>query len=117
MKGIVQAQKTDTYRLDVLFFKEKDMWVGQCLQHDLVSDGGSLRECMNQFAFLLVGRILVASELGTAPFENIPPAPQRFWERYHRAVRVRPEEPAFELPGSVPPAFMIDSSQVEIRID
>ena len=91
----------DTCKLDVLFLREKDVWVGHCLQHDIAAQGETLRECMRAFSAVLVGRILVADELKIDdPFRDIPPAPAKYWKHYRSAFRLSPDESAFQFPAA-----------------
>ncbi|HEX7424313.1 MAG TPA: hypothetical protein VF311_10585 [Terriglobales bacterium] len=108
----------ETYKLDVLLFKEGDAWVAQCLQYDVAAQGENARECMAQLGYVLIGRVIVAAELGMRhPFENLPQAPSRFWRRFEKGLEVVPRESLFQIPEGTPPAFMIDPSSVELRID
>lgn len=104
-------------KLDVLFFKEGNLWVGQCLQHDIAVQGENLRECMQELNDSLLGRIVIASELGMDhPFRDVPPAPLKYWKQYRAALKLSPEESTFQFPEGVPPAFMIRPSDLEIRV-
>ena len=109
----------DACKLDVLFFRdrEKDVWVGQCLQYDIAVQAENLRECMQELRSVLLGRIVIAAELKMEhPFENVPPAPAKYWKHYQDAFKLCPDEPTFQFPEGVPPAFMLRSSDLEIRI-
>ncbi len=107
----------DACKLDVLFFKEGDVWVGQCLQYDIAVQGENLRECMQELTDSLLGRIAIASELGMDhPFRDVPPAPVRYWKQYRAALKLCPEESTIRFPEGTPPAFMIKPSDLEIRV-
>ncbi len=107
----------DAYKLDVLFFREGNVWVGQCLQHDIAVQGENLRECMQELRDSLLGRIMGASDLGMDhPFKDVPPAPAKYWKRYRRALKLCLDESSFQLPEGIPPAFMIRPSDLEIRV-
>ncbi len=108
----------DAYKLDVLFFRERDAWVGQCLQYDIAVQGENLRECIQELRTVLLARISIALKLGMDhPFKNIPRAPDKYWKRYRDAVKLAPEESPFQVPeGILPPAFMLRPSDLEIRV-
>ncbi len=112
-----RARRTDTDKLDILFFKEQGVWVGQCLQHNIAVQGETLRECIEALFCVLVGRIVIAAKLGMDhPFKGVPPAPAKYWKRYPGALKLSPEESTFKLPKGIPPAFMIQPSNLELRI-
>ena len=107
-----------SYKLDVLFFKERDVWVGQCLQYDIAAQAQNLRECMQALQSALLGRLIAATQgLINDPFKDLPPAPSRYWQRYHQALRLSPEESLFQQLEGVPQAFMIQASDLELRVD
>lgn len=112
-----QGARQIEYKLDVLFLKEGEVWVGQCLQHDIAAQGENLRDCVRALSSVLLGRVRAVSEgLIDHPFADIPPAPERYWERYRKAVKLSPEESPFQKPEGIPPAFMIQASNLELRV-
>ncbi|HXQ21058.1 MAG TPA: hypothetical protein VN812_05245 [Candidatus Acidoferrales bacterium] len=72
---------------------------------------------MEELRSVIVARILIAIELGMDdPFRGVPPAPTKYWKRYPGALKLSPEESTFQLPKGIPPAFMLQPSNLEIRI-
>jgi hypothetical protein len=109
--------KGESFKLKVLFFKEGDQWVAQCLEHDVAAQGENLRECMRAFGSALRGRVIAAAEgMIDHPFRDIPPAPPQYWVRYDEALRLSPEESPFEEAEGVTPPFMIRPSDLELRV-
>lgn len=107
----------DGNRLDVVFFKDGDVWVGQCLQYDLAAQGGNLKECMQELGAVILGRILAATEgIIEHPFVGLPPAPERYWQQYRDGVKLSAEASPLQQPEGIPPSFMLRPSDLEARV-
>ncbi len=76
--------KTITTR--VLLFKENDWWVAQCLEFDLTTQAKTIQDLRHALDHMLKGHILVSQKLGLEPFENVPPAPERYQEAFKKAL-------------------------------
>lgn len=70
-------------KLRILFFREGDWWIAQCLDHDIVAQAkDGLREAEYELERLIVSHILASQAEGLEPFAGIPPAPPRMQEKW-----------------------------------
>ena len=78
--------------LHVLLFKERvgpqDVWVAQCLEHDITAQGDTVREAQKDFERTVRGEIVLALEAGREPLAGIAPAPSRYQDLWELAVRL-----------------------------
>lgn len=97
-------QRAGELFLRVLFKRGTQMWVAQCLEHDLAAQGPSLEEARVAFERTLAAQVQLDLSRGLTPLEGIPPAPQEYFRIFAEAeflVQPRQEQ------GSVPPAYQI----------
>lgn len=71
--------------LRVVVFKDDELWIGQCLEHDITATAATVPLLREEILRALAATIAVAHELSREPFEGIDPAPQHFFEMYERA--------------------------------
>lgn len=102
-----------TFHLSVLFLKEGDFWVAQCLQFDITSQGKSIADAQRSFERVLVAQIICDLEQGREALSSVPQAPAEMFELFkiaeplqQRDVPVRFPEPTTSQ-GSIPPPWMI----------
>jgi hypothetical protein len=76
---------SDEFTIRTVVFQEEGWYVAQCLDVDLATQAKSLEALYVALEQLLLGRILVSEKLGLQPFENLPPAPKRYWDLYFGA--------------------------------
>jgi len=81
------------YKLRVIVFREGDWWVAQILEHNLATAARSLDLIPAELERFLAVQIVGSLESGIKPFEDLPPAPKRFWDLYDQAAEVVPEGP------------------------
>lgn len=87
-------------------FRDEDLWVAQCLEYDLATQGRTLEQLRERVELLLLARMAVSQKVGRRPFEGLPKGPQEFWDLWGSAepleTRSR-EQGAAEVGGSIPP--------------
>ena len=74
--------KNDVIRAVV--FKDCDLWVAQCLEHDICAQADDLTEVKNRLDATLDAERDYSVSIGKKPFEGIDPAPKHYsdmWER------------------------------------
>jgi len=91
----------EVIELDVVIYQSQTHWIAQGLQYDITAQAENPVELPKKFMTTLVAEAMVAQELGETPFENIPPAPRRFWELYKaaKATLVADEAPSPRVSG------------------
>ena len=90
--------------LRVLFKRASQMWVAQCLEHDLAAQGPSLETARIAFERTLAAQVQLDLSRGLAPLAGIPPAPQEYFQIFAEAeFQVQP----LQEQGSLPPSYQI----------
>ena len=85
----------------VVFFKDRDWWVAQCLERNLATSSQDPRDLPSKLETVLKVQIEADQEAGIEPFSTLPQAPRRFWQMFQNAQPWHPEDAA-EPPVSVP---------------
>ena len=67
---------------------EKEVWVGQCLQYDIVTQADSMEELSKRFQRILIGTMILALKNGERPFANLKAAPARYWKAYQTGIQL-----------------------------
>lgn len=83
-----------TSQLRAIMFKDGDMWVAQCLEHDIGAQGKDLPELVDRLALTIEAELRESIASHGGPFVGIDPAPQHFhamWDR--RSGEYVPTEP------------------------
>jgi hypothetical protein len=63
-------------RLRVIFFKDQEKWIGQCVDYDIAVQSNTIKGAQKAFSETIVGRILIAKQLGIEPFSGLGQAPK-----------------------------------------
>lgn len=72
-------------KLRILFFREGEWWIAQCLEHDIAAQAkGGLREAEYEVERVLVTYVGACLAEGLQPFKGIPPAPERLQEMWNK---------------------------------
>lgn len=71
--------------INVLVFKDGDFWCGQCLQYNISAQTESLDGIERELRRLMIGHVVASREVGNEPFEDLPPAPEKYWKMYEEA--------------------------------
>lgn len=69
----------------VIFFKDRDWWVAQCLERNLATASQDPRELPGKLEAVLKVQIEADQEAGIEPFSALPQAPRRFWQMFQNA--------------------------------
>ena len=84
-------------RLDILLYKEHELWVAQCLQFDISAQANTLEDAKYEFQKVFIGQIAASIENGIEPLKGIPKAPAIFARLYEKATELKSEPFVFEL--------------------
>lgn len=87
-------------QIDVLLVEDETGWIAQGLQFDISAQADTLEDVMYAFERAVVGHQAAAIAQGIEPFEGLPPAPQRCWDRWSSGRRL-----SFEANA---PSFRVD---------
>jgi hypothetical protein len=99
----------------ILFTREGEAWVVQCLEYDIASQGRTLQEAEETFGRTFVGQMLLDLHKGKQPLQGIGPAPRMYWRKFKEGIGLK-VEPTIALPKSVSPAFVIEEIRKEARV-
>lgn len=69
----------DQPMLSVLFFREADRWVAQCLEYDISAQAKYLANLPREFRKVVYGHMEICAQVGAEPFVSLPRAPKRYW--------------------------------------
>lgn len=104
-----------TIAIRVIYLRENDTWVAQCLEYDVAAQGKTLSEVEDAFRKTITGQIILDLRKGREPFEGIRPAPRAYWQKFDEGFRLGVER-NIDLPPNVPPAFMVEAITRETRV-
>jgi hypothetical protein len=94
---IFPQQAPKDLRLDVLIMREpigdRQMWIAQCLQYDIVAQSEMLEDLRNGLSGPLSENIILALENNEEPLAMFKPAPERYWEAYKKTDLALPAFP------------------------
>lgn len=100
----------ETYSIRAVVFRDGDLWVAQCLEYDLATQGRTMEQLRERLEMLLLAQMAVGRKVGRKPFAGMPKAPQEFWERWENAIPLAP--PFFDLETA---ALDLPKPSLEIR--
>ena len=90
---------TPKYSLRAVIFRDGDWWVAQLLEYNLATAARSLEAIPAELERFLTVQIVGSLEAGVEPFEDLPKAPQRFWDLYEQSsAQSRHETRSIKLP-------------------
>ena len=76
--------------LRAVIFQRDDVWYAQCLEFDILAHSKTPKDLPYQFERAIVSHMAIAADNGLKPFENLPRAPERFWNMYESGMKVGP---------------------------
>ena len=84
----------ESLSIRAVVFQESGRWTAQCLEYDLCTSARDRQELTRKLVSQLRLQIILDLAKGNKPFQDLPRAPQRFWEMYasstpQETVRVR----------------------------
>lgn len=91
----------NTYTIDaVLFEREHECWVAQCLQYDIGAQAGSFKDLMYELEKALVGHVVICREHEAEPFADLSAAPEEYWRMFEEGFNVdaREDVASFRMP-------------------
>ena len=103
----------DHYTVRILAFQAGPWWVAQCLEFDVAVQAKSLPDLFYEVERTVIGHLVVAEKRGLRALEDLPPAPQRYWDLWDRSKMTVSRDPA---PFRVPPAVGDRIPTPDIRI-
>jgi hypothetical protein len=84
----------ESLSIRAVVFQESGRWVAQCLEYDLCTSARDRKELTHKLASQLRLQMMLDLSKGNKPLQDLPRAPQRFWEMYSSStpqemVRIR----------------------------
>lgn len=92
-KDATMPADTEALELRVIVFKDNDLWVAQCLEHDIGAQAADVDTLMTRLEVVLKAECKTSLEKGLKLLDGIEPAPARFfamWDRRARSLEVTP---------------------------
>lgn len=103
--------------LRVLIFQQNDgLWAAQCIDHDIVAQGNTIREAKRAFEQTIVGQILFDIKNHKEPLASFPPAPEELQRLFEQAGEVTLDDKGPILPQGTPEAFICNQITKEFRV-
>jgi hypothetical protein len=114
-RKLKQPKPQTSLSVRVLFSREGEAWVAQCLEHDIASQGRTVQEAEETFGRTFLGQIMLDLHRGKEPLQGIGPAPRMYWRKFKEGIGLK-VEPTIALPKSLSPAFVIEEIRTEARV-
>ena len=81
-------------RVNVVAFREGDLWVAQCIEYDISARSDTLPKAVTAFRRAFAANLAANQELGRKALDGVPSAPQRFRQMFESAKSVQETLPA-----------------------
>src|SRR5438045_1470112 len=103
----MQTTKTSRVNLNltILFLRDHEYWVAQCLEYDVTAQGKSIDDAMQAFERTLVGQVLLDTSQEKEPLAGIAQAPKHYFDLFKKAHRLADPMP-FYVPAGLPNIFV-----------
>jgi len=75
-------------KLQILLLKEEDLWVAQCLDHDVASQGPDIRGVLRAWEHAFFAQAMANIDAGMDPMENASAAPEFYWKKFDSGLRL-----------------------------
>ena len=92
---------TKKLHIKAVVFKEGDWWVAQCLEHDIAAQAKTPKDLAYEIQRAIIGHIIVSKEEGLTPFEDLPRAPEKYWQLFTNSLQLSPSNFKFQLSPDV----------------
>lgn len=104
-------------KLRVLFYKKDEWWYAQSIEHDFSGFGATMEDAKYELERVLVAHVLSCFEHQIMdPFENVPPAPERFGRMFEEAEQKKSIPHQFQLPGGLKLPYELLGGMAEARL-
>jgi hypothetical protein len=102
--------------LRVLIIQQDDgLWAAQCIDHDIVAQGDSIKDAKKAFERTIVGQILFDIKHGNTPLAAFPPAPEELRKIFDQAEELADKGP-ITFPENTPPAYVCSQITKDVRV-
>ena len=71
--------------LRVLCYEGESCWIAQLLEYDIVAQSKTQDDLQEAIEHAILSHIVVSLENKQVPFENINPAPKKYWDMYKKS--------------------------------
>lgn len=88
--------------LRILVLREGDWFVAQCLEVDLGACAKNLDDVMYELQKTIVGQLFLDETRQRKPFQDLPPAPEEFFQAFQKACAHAAPLPNFRMPPTAP---------------
>ena len=88
--------------LRVVFVREGDYWIAQCLEYDIVAQSNSLNRLPSAFVLAFASHMAVRKALNQKPFEGVPSAPKKYFGIFERALKLHEDAVKVTIPTVLP---------------
>ena len=87
-------------QISAIVFQDGGWWAAQCLEYDLAAQARTLSDLRYELQRVIATHVAASEALGQEPFENLKPAPQKYWDMYMAAqIRLEADDLPFRLPA------------------
>jgi hypothetical protein len=104
------------FTIRVLIIQQGELWAAQCIDHDIVAQGRSIKEAKQAFERTVIGQILRDLKNGREPLAAFPPASNELRELFDKAAEVTLDDKGPILPEGVPAPFICNQITKEFRV-
>ena len=73
----------------VVAFKDGEMWIAQCLEHDIATQAPDMDTLISRLKVTLDEEIAISDAANGSPFHFIPPTPHKFCDMWDQARGVK----------------------------
>lgn len=95
------AQATKKLQIKAVVFKDGDWWIAQCLEHDIAAQAKTPKDLAYEIQRALIGHFIVSKQEGLIPFENLPKAPEKYWQLFANSLQLSPKNFNFKTSSDV----------------
>ena len=89
----IPSPPEESLEVNVLAFREGELWVAQCIEYDISARSDTLPKAMTAFRRAFAANLAVNRELGRKALDGVPPAPLRFRQMFETAKSVSEKLP------------------------
>jgi hypothetical protein len=87
------TSQEESFRVNVLAFREGELWVAQCIEYDISARSDTLEGAMTAFRRAFAANLAANRELGRSALDGVPGAPQRYQKTFESAKPVQENTP------------------------